>query len=110
MTCKHNWQITSADTVTCTHCGEKTGPRSSDQLAKEMMQDVLTIGSAWSNGDLLTNLTPTYAFYEPPKPVGAWVLDPGGAIHTNFQMYSKPTDEQIKNTEAMFGWKWKDLT
>ena len=54
--------------------------------------------------------TATYAFYQPPKPVGAWVLDSGGVVHTQFAMYSKPTDEQIKNTEAMFGWKWKDLS
>lgn len=60
--------------------------------------------------DVVTNLTPTYAFFQPPKPVGAWVLDPGGVVHTQFVMHSKPTDEQIKNTEAMFGWKWKDLT
>jgi hypothetical protein len=53
--------------------------------------------------------TSTYAFFQPPKPVGAWVLDPGGVVHTQFSMYSKPTDEQIKNTEAMFGWKWRDL-
>lgn len=60
--------------------------------------------------DVVTNLTPTYTFFQPPKPVGAWVLDPGGVVHTQFAMYSKPTDEQIKNTEAMFGWKWKDLS
>ena len=59
--------------------------------------------------DVVTNLTPTYAFFQPPKPVGAWVLDPGGVVQTQFAMYSKPTDEQIKNTETMFGWKWKDL-
>jgi len=25
-----------------------------------------------------------------------------------FSMYQKPTDEQIKNTEELLGWKWKD--
>lgn len=54
--------------------------------------------------------TGEYTFITPPKPVGAWILDPQGAWHTQLAMYSKPTDEQIKNTEAMFGWKWKDLT
>jgi hypothetical protein len=53
--------------------------------------------------------TTTYGFFKPPKPVGAWVLDPGGVVNTQFAMHSKPTDEQIKNTEAMFGWKWRDL-
>ena len=50
-----------------------------------------------------------YTWYQPPKPVGAWVLDPGGVVNTQFAVHIKPTDEQIKNTEAMFGWKWRDL-
>jgi len=49
-----------------------------------------------------------YAFIQTPKPVGYWILDPGGVVHTQFAMFSKPTGEQIKNTEQMFGWKWKD--
>jgi hypothetical protein len=50
-----------------------------------------------------------YIFAAPqPVPVGYWILDPGGAVHTQFAVFSKPTDEQIKNTEQMFGWKWKD--
>lgn len=53
--------------------------------------------------------TGKYTFYQLPKPVGAWVLDPGGVINTQFAMHSKPTDEQIKNTEAMLGRKWKDF-
>ncbi|NDH05267.1 hypothetical protein EBX93_04985 [bacterium] len=53
---------------------------------------------------------PEYTLITPPKPVGAWILDPQGAWHSQIAMYSKPTDEQIKNTEAIFGWKWKDLT
>jgi len=43
-------------------------------------------------------LNPTY--------VGYWVL--GGNFHITIE--TKPTDEQIKNTEEMFGWKWKDNT
>lgn len=65
-----------------------------------MSKDTLTEG--------VVSIT-TYGFIPQPRPVGAWVLDPGGAIHTYFSMYSKPTDEQIKNTEAMFGWQWRDL-
>jgi len=56
-----------------------------------------------------------YKFFKQPEPVGYWILDPGdwildpgGVVHTRFAMYIKPTDEQIKNTEQMFGWKWKD--
>ena len=39
-----------------------------------------------------------------PHYVGWWIL--GDSCH--FSMLTKPTDEQIKNTEEMFGWKWKD--
>ena len=42
-------------------------------------------------------LMPTYA--------GSWVI--GGNWHIN--VIQKPTDEQIKNTELWFGWKWKDV-
>jgi hypothetical protein len=37
------------------------------------------------------------------KPVGAWDL---GKLM--FAVSRRPTDEQIKNTEEMFGWKWMD--
>ena len=49
-----------------------------------------------------------YTFAQPPKPVGFWILDPRGAVKTQFAMYSRPTDQQIKNTEELLGWKWKD--
>lgn len=41
-----------------------------------------------------------------PTYVGYWVI--GDSCH--FAMLTKPTEEQIKNTEEMFGWKWKDNT
>jgi hypothetical protein len=41
------------------------------------------------------------------------VIDPspdeGHGPSTMFHVFRKPTDEQIKNTEQAFGWKWKDL-
>lgn len=40
-------------------------------------------------------------------PVGYWILDPGGTAYTKFAMYNRPTDEQIKNTEELLGWKWQ---
>ena len=49
-----------------------------------------------------------YTFAELPKPVGSWILDPQGLWKTKFPMYSRPTDEQIKNTEELLGWKWED--
>lgn len=46
----------------------------------------------------------TYTFYTPPEPVGWWVI--GGM--TWFPMYKEFTAEQIKNTEELLGWEWKD--
>ncbi len=41
-----------------------------------------------------------------PPIVGYWVL--GDSCH--LAMPTKPTDEQIKNTEELLGWRWKDNT
>jgi hypothetical protein len=43
-----------------------------------------------------------------PRPVGYWVLYPQATQCTTFAMYHKPTDEQIKNTEQLLGWGWRD--
>jgi hypothetical protein len=56
----------------------------------------------------------TYKIYTPPQPVGAWVIDPPdnetGAGHcTWFCVFRKPTEQQIKNTEETFGWKWRNM-
>tara|TARA_R110000868_G_scaffold29733_2_gene110533 strand:- start:111 stop:323 length:213 start_codon:yes stop_codon:yes gene_type:complete len=53
-------------------------------------------------------LTYSHAIIQSPKPVGYWVLYKDGALNTSFAMYNKPTDEQIKNTEQLLGWHWKD--
>lgn len=55
--------------------------------------------------------TPKYTFIpQPIQPVGYWQLDNGDSPAGSFRiaMRMKPTDEQIKNTEQMFGWKWID--
>ena len=49
------------------------------------------------------------AFTPNPVPIGAWVLYAGAPSTIKFMMYAKPTDEQIKNTEALLGWKWEDV-
>jgi hypothetical protein len=51
-----------------------------------------------------------YTIMKQPKIVGFWVLYPQGGVSTQFGMYHKPTDEQIKNTEQLLGWGWKDAT
>ena len=45
----------------------------------------------------------TYTITQPPKPVGYWVLYPQSTLYTQFAMYRRPTDEQIKNTEQLLG-------
>jgi hypothetical protein len=50
----------------------------------------------------------TYKLYEPPKPVGHWVLYAEATYQISFAMYHKPTPEQIENTYQMLGWTWKD--
>ena len=40
--------------------------------------------------------------------VGYWVLYPQSTPYTQFAMYQRPTDEQIKNTEQLLGWGWRD--
>jgi len=50
-----------------------------------------------------------YSIARPPEPVGYWVLYPQIAHSpTAFAMFHKPTPEQIKNTEELLGWGWKD--
>ena len=56
----------------------------------------------------------TYKIYTPPQPVGAWVIDPpdnetGAGPCTLFCVFRKPTEQQIKNTEETFGWKWRNM-
>jgi hypothetical protein len=65
--CKHNWQFTDGGTGTllCTRCGAVTGPRTPEQLAQDMMQDVLTIGSAWSKGGERIDPLSVYRDFKP---------------------------------------------
>ena len=63
------------------------------------------------NQDVMSDLKQTttgYAIRQYPQPVGYWMLYKDGALNTSFTMYNKPTDEQIKNTEQLLGWHWKD--
>ena len=49
-----------------------------------------------------------YTFTAPPKPVGYWVLYEGAPQLMMFEMHHKPTEQKIKNTEELLGWKWRD--
>jgi hypothetical protein len=70
MTCKHDWHFTSRNVLRCQRCGAETSPRTPDQLAQDMLRDVTTMGSAWSqNGNRIdpseVYADPVYAFQEP---------------------------------------------
>ena len=58
-------------------------------------------------GDIIPTPVP-YRLYEPPQPVGYWVLYAEAAYQTSFSMYHKPTPEQIENTTKLLGWTWRD--
>lgn len=46
-------------------------------------------------------------FHKQPDAVGFWRLSYGNdRSYTQFAMYARPTDEQIKNTEELLGWTW----
>ena len=65
--CKHNWQFTDHGTGTlkCTRCGTVTGPKPYEERVKDMLQDVLTIGSAWSKDGERIDPTSVYKDFEP---------------------------------------------
>lgn len=114
--CKHDWHfIEGTERLQCQRCKTETGPKTYEQRVKELLEDSTILPSGkWNMTDLLAGKpTHTYVPYVPPKPVGAWVIDPprdgGHGPCTMFHVFKKPTDEQIKNTEATFGWKWKDV-
>ena len=51
-----------------------------------------------------------YTIYNPPPIVGYWQIGKtvDGGWCTRFAQYAKPSDEHIKNTEALLGWVWID--
>ena len=58
------------------------------------------------SSDSIHTCSPQYVFapLNPPY-AGSWVI--GGNWHMSVR--EKPTEEQIKNTEVLLGWKWKDV-
>lgn len=50
----------------------------------------------------------TWKIVGPPDPVGFWIMGERSGYGTRFPMFVKPTDEEIRNTEKLLGWKWKD--
>ena len=122
MTCKHNWQFTEGGTGTllCTRCGAVTGPRTYDQLVQDMLQDVTTIGSAWSKGGERIDPLSVYRGTEPgfklhdSRPANTIQFYGGPEPRTEVLRISKdgiwanpdiPTDEAAKKVlEAIDGY------
>jgi len=50
----------------------------------------------------------SYKLYEPPKPVGYWILYAEAAYQTSFSMYHKPSRIQRWFTNKLLGWTWRD--
>jgi hypothetical protein len=54
----------------------------------------------------LEEYTITAARY--PQPAGYWVIDPTPGFQTKFAVKKRPTEEHIRNHEALLGWIWED--
>ena len=52
----------------------------------------------------MTTLHSAYGLQEPTKWAGGWKI--GGNL--TIMVLIKPTEQQIKNTEEIFGWEWID--
>jgi len=50
----------------------------------------------------------TYTLYQPPKPLGYWVLYAEKNWGTTFPMYHKPSWIQRWFTNKLLGWTWRD--
>lgn len=50
----------------------------------------------------------SFTFLKQPEHVGYWVLYPGNGLKLKLTVYRRPTDEQIRNTEALLGRGWED--
>ena len=50
----------------------------------------------------------SYKLYEPPPPVGYWILYAQATPHVSFAIYKKPLRVQLWLTNKLLGWTWKD--
>ena len=60
---------------------------------------------SYSASDFFVQPTKRYRIQKPPPTIGYWRV--GG--NTLFSVTRRPTDEQIKNTEALLGWEWQEV-
>ncbi len=112
--CKHDWHfIHGTSRLECRRCKVETGPRTYDQLTQDMLQDVLTIGSAWSKGGERIDPTSVYKLHD-SRPANTIQFYGGPEPRTEVLRISKdgiwanpdiPTDEAAKKVlEAIDGY------
>ena len=53
MTCKHRWHFISAETLKCQRCGAETGPKTSEQKVKEILEDKPTKPAVYTSWGLM---------------------------------------------------------
>jgi len=112
--CKHDWHfIEGTEQLRCRRCKAETGPSTPEQLAQNMMQDVLTMGSAWSKGGERIDPTSVYKlqdsrpantiqFYGGPEPRTEVLRISKDGIWVNPEI---PCDEAAKKVlEAIDGY------
>ena len=64
--CKHDWHfIHGTSRLECRRCKAETGPSTPDQLTQNMLQDVLTMGSAWNKDGERIDPMSVYRDFEP---------------------------------------------
>ena len=64
--CKHDWHfIEGTERLRCERCKAETGPKTYEQRVQDMLQDVTTIGSAWSKDGERIDPTSVYKDFEP---------------------------------------------
>lgn len=67
VTCKHDWHfLPGTDRLRCIHCNVETGPSTPEQLAQDLLRDVATMGSAWSQNGKRIDPSEVYAASSDP--------------------------------------------
>ncbi len=122
--CKHDWHfLPGTDRLRCIRCNVETGPRTYDQRVQDMLQDVTTMGSAWSqNGKRIdpaeVYADSVYAFHKPQPNSIKFFNTIGGIQNTEVLRMTKdgiwanpdvPPDEAAKAVLQALDWHIKEM-
>jgi hypothetical protein len=96
--CKHDWYfLPNTDRLRCIRCNVETGPRTPEQLTQNMLQDVLTIGSAWSKGG--ERIDPMSVYAVPTEKTSGFTLQdsrPTNSLQFFSNMNNGPSVEVLR--------------